>query len=296
MDQRTRLGGRLIDGEALAEDPKSPFFEALNADRYDRQGIIRQYEELTGRSLIVYIGEIASDIVPPFNDAVLEATDKLDLMLASLGGDAEAALRMAKACHANRADFRVIVPDQAKSAATMLALAAEVIVMSDTSDLGPVDPQILMSARRGYYPAKGVVEAVADLEEKISKNPDAYPLYAAMLGDIDALTYQHAKDAVKRTQELVDDFLECRTAPPSSDEATRLVASLTGPAAHSAVVGHESAAEMGLPVVYMDPRSEEWDVLWRLYVKYHLLAQRPGTRVIEARRVSLVSRQRQRRE
>ena len=39
--------------------------------------------------------------------------------------------------------LRVIVPDFAKSAGTLIALAADKIVMSDSSELGPIDPQFL---------------------------------------------------------------------------------------------------------------------------------------------------------
>lgn len=107
--------------------PQTPYFHALQGDRYPRQDLIADYEDLTGRSLIVLIGSLENDLVAPFFDAVsdIERGTPLDLMLMSGGGDAEAALRIAKLCHADRTDFRVVVPDQAKSAATLLALAAE---------------------------------------------------------------------------------------------------------------------------------------------------------------------------
>ena len=141
------------EGSSTDSPPQSPFFRALQRDRYGRQEHIKCYEEDTGRSLVVFCGPITPDVIAPFADAVGDVVSgaSLDLMLTSLGGDAETALRMASMCHTDREDFRVIVPDIAASAATLLALAAEGIVMSSTSALGPVDPQGISPTEEGLY-------------------------------------------------------------------------------------------------------------------------------------------------
>jgi len=270
---------------------QTPYFHALQSERYNRQELIRQYEAATSRSLVVLLGALDNDVIPPFADAIgdIDKTGPLDLMLRSPGGDAESALRIAKLCHSARDDFRVIVPDQAKSAATMLALGAESIVMSDTSDLGPVDAQVWMSSRNSYVPAKDIVDVVADLETKVKGNPEAYEFYSALLGDVDAVAYQSAKAASSRTNELVVEFLQCRADPPSDKEAKALAKKLQSPAAHSAVVGYTKAIDLGLPAVYMDPDSQEWRLLWRLYTKYHVhLGRGRIGLIIEGRRVSLI--------
>ena len=171
---------------------QSAFFRATEAARYARQSEIRAYEDSTGCALVVFWGPILSAVVTPFADAINDVRpgQPLDLMSTSFGGDAEAAIRMATMCHAERDDFRVIVPDTAASAATLLALAAEAVVMSDTSALGPVDPQILLPHRDQYFPAKGIVELVDDLDGKTRDNPHAFELYAALLADVDAVAYQ----------------------------------------------------------------------------------------------------------
>lgn len=150
------------DAPADAPQVQSAFFRATEASRYARQAEIRSYEAATSRALVVFYGPIRAAVITPFADAVDDVPpgQPLDLMLTSLGGDGEAAIRMAAMCHADRDDFRVVVPDTAASAATLLALAAEAVVMSDTSALGPVDPQILMPQRDRYFPAKGIVELV----------------------------------------------------------------------------------------------------------------------------------------
>ena len=270
---------------------QSPFFRALQADRYERQEHIRRYEDTADRSLIVFCGPIVPDLITPFADAVLDAAnDKpLDLMLTSLGGDAETALRLASMCHADRDEFRVIVPDTAASAATLLALAAESIVMSSTSALGPIDPQVLLPHRQGYYPAKDILAIVDDLDQRTRENPQAFELYASLLGDVDAIIYQVAKAAIDRTAELVPEVMRLRRPPPDDDHVEIVTASLQGQAMHSAVIGHSRATELGLPAQYLKLQSEQWDMLWRLHTMYVVLGgSSPTGSIIEGRRVSLI--------
>lgn len=269
---------------------QSPFFRALNAPRYERQGEIRQYEEDTGRSLIVVHGPIAPTVITPFADAINDVSrgDPLDLMLTSIGGDGETALRMAQMCHGGREDFRIVVADMAASAATLLSLAAETIVMSDASALGPIDPQVPLQSRGQYFPAKDIVAIVDDLEERSRTNPQAFELYASLLADVDAVIYQTAKAAIRRTEELVPELLRLRQTPPTAGEIDRIATELQSHALHSATIGHRQATELGLPVLHMTGQSDEWDTLWRLHTRYvALLGAYPSESVsIEGRRVS----------
>lgn len=160
---------------ALSDTPtQSAFFRALESSRYERQRKIRNYEESTERSLIVFWGPITAGVVTPFADAINDVhyDCPLDLMLTSYGGDGEIALRLATMCHAEREDFRVVVPDTAASAATLLALGAESILMSSTSALGPIDPQIELPTIQQYVPAKDIVSIVEDIvEPRVKSNP-----------------------------------------------------------------------------------------------------------------------------
>lgn len=268
---------------------QSPFFRATEAARYERQALIRQYEADTQRTLIVFWGPIEPPVITPFADAVgdIRQKDPLDLMLTSLGGDGETAIRMASMCHAEREDFRVIVPDTAASAATLLAIAAESIVMSNTSALGPVDPQVLLPARDRFFPAKEILKIVDDLDARTQTSPQAFELYSALLADIDAVVYQTAKAAIGRTDELVPEVLRLRRPPPAEKTVKAITKSLQSSAVHSATIGHSRAAELGLPTEYLAPQSPTWDTLWRLHAHYaYLLGPYPRSNLIEGRRVS----------
>ena len=277
------------DESSSSTQLQSPFFRASQADRYERQAQIRAYEEMTNRSLIVFHGEITDAVITPFADAVgdVHHDASLDLMLTSPGGDGETAKRMATMCHADRDDFRVIVPETAASAATLLALAAETILMTSTSVLGPVDPQIFLPLRKQHFPTKSIVELVEDLDDRTRQYPQAYVLYSALLGDIDGVAYQTAKAAIERTDELIPEVLRLRSDPPNDEDIVELTKNLQRPALHSATISHEDASSLGLPAEYVDPKSDKWNALWRLHTQYvHLLGWLYREIMIEGRRVS----------
>jgi ClpP class serine protease len=72
--------------------------------------------------------------------------NQINLLIHSPGGDGTIAEKIVEMCRsylsgANQ-KLRVIVPNLAKSAATILALGADDILMGHVSELGPIDPQI----------------------------------------------------------------------------------------------------------------------------------------------------------
>ena len=97
-----------------------------NAQRYERQGLIREYEAQFNSNLIVFIGEIGLDSATYFEDLLHDvARDRdLHLLIGSAVADGETALRILRAAQARCRELVVIVPDWAKSAATLIALGA----------------------------------------------------------------------------------------------------------------------------------------------------------------------------
>lgn len=94
---------------------------------------------------------------------------KVALILDTGGGYIETAERIAGALHHNYRKVLFVIPDQAMSAGTVLAMAGDEIWMNYYSTLGPIDPQI--ERKRGdvtrYLPALGYL---AKYEELIAKS------------------------------------------------------------------------------------------------------------------------------
>src|SRR5438876_6446773 len=77
----------------------------------------------------------------------------LDLVLHTPGGLVLAATQIARAVLKHKGKVTVFVPHYAMSGGTLIALAAEEIVMCEHAVLGPVDPQL------GQYPAASIIKA-----------------------------------------------------------------------------------------------------------------------------------------
>ena len=268
----------------------TPIFRAENEPRYIRQEAIRSYERDLERSLVVFWGPIIPLAVPEFTDAIRAATPgaPLDLMVTTFGGDGETAFRMAAICRSERDEFRIIVPDMAYSSGTILALAADKIVMSSVSTLGPIDPQLSLP-EKGHLeltPARAIVEAVENLHQEVRVNPSGYGFYTAMLSDINAVKYQTAKDAMDQTEPLAEAVCRLRPNPPSNQQIKQIVEELQKHSVHSATINHQSAQDIGLPVEYVELHSEEWDRIWRLHTRYVADFIPTKSLLIEGNRVS----------
>ncbi|MBA3556002.1 MAG: hypothetical protein H0W29_14740, partial [Gemmatimonadales bacterium] len=92
---------------------QSPLFHAQQADRYERQQLIADYESLYNCRLIVMIDAIFPYSVTPFEELIYDnRTDRdVHLILATPGGDGETAVRLVRAAQARCKELTVIVPD-----------------------------------------------------------------------------------------------------------------------------------------------------------------------------------------
>ena len=116
---------------------------------------------------------------------------KLILIINSPGGDALAAERIVNVCRTySNNNFEVIVPKMAKSAATMVCFGAMKVGMSRTSELGPIDPQILIHDEKGnpsgFKAAHEVIESYNDLMKEAIKTKGRLEPYLQQLARYDA--------------------------------------------------------------------------------------------------------------
>ncbi len=271
---------------------QTPLYHAEQADRYDRQNLIAQYQDQFSCRLVVLIDAIFPWSVTYFEELIYDAdaSEDLHLLLASPGGDGETAVRIARSAQARCKELTVLVPDQAKSAATLLAIGAHRILMGPTSDLGPVDPQFPMTDG-SLASAKDIIAAVDDAAAKVQNAPATYPIYASLLADVSALMVQQARSALARSADLVEEAL--RSNPDRSDKEVRdLKTKLKTPLieakqSHAAIFGVADALKVDLPAVEADPAGDQWKMIWRLWAKYYALGL-GAVRVYEGDKASKV--------
>ncbi|NOX95779.1 MAG: hypothetical protein GXP04_12005 [Alphaproteobacteria bacterium] len=158
----------------------------------------------------------------------------LDIILHTPGGLVIAAAQIARALKAHKGKVTVFVPHYAMSGGTLIALAADQIVMSKHAVLGPVDPQI------EGMPAASILKIH---EEKPAKEID----------DKSIVLIDLSKKAIAQLRELT---IELLTQNISADKVGTLAEKLTnGHWTHDYAITCDEAASLGLNVSTDIPQS-----------------------------------------
>lgn len=166
----------------------------------------------------------------------------LDIVLHTPGGLVLAALQIARAIHEHKAKVTVFVPHYAMSGGTLIAMAADEIIMSEHAVLGPIDPQL------GQSPAASLIRVV---EQKPIERISDDTLVMADVG----------RKAIAQVKQSATDILKKRLP---AEKAELLAAKLsTGNWTHDYPLFAATAKELGLPVSTDIP--EDVLELMRLY-------------------------------
>jgi ClpP class serine protease len=168
-------------------------------------------------------------------DAIRQTPDDkpLEFILHTPGGLVLPALQIARAIKAHPARTTVFVPHYAMSGGTLIALAADEIVLSDHAVLGPIDPQI------GGLPAASVLRVA---QEKPIQNTEDYTL---VLADVGAMAISQLQKAAR----------ELLTGTVSENAAISIAEQLSsGRWTHDYPIHHGEARELGLNVSRQMPQ------------------------------------------
>ena len=151
----------------------------------------------------------------------------IDLILHTPGGLVLAATQIARAIHRHPGKVTVFVPHYAMSGGTLIALAADEIVMSQHAVLGPVDPQL------GQFPAASLVRSVN--KKKVE--------------DVEDQTLILADQAEMALRQIRETVIELLADTCQRDKAEQLATMLTeGRWTHDYPITYEDAQSFCLPV------------------------------------------------
>lgn len=166
----------------------------------------------------------------------------IDLVVHTPGGLVLASLQIARALARHPARVRVVVPHYAMSGGTLIALAADEILMCEHAVLGPVDPQI------GHFAAASILRAV-------EKKP------VERINDETLVLADQAEMAIRQVHDAVKELLVRRFPEAKAEELARVLSS--GRWTHDYPITAEQARELGLPVSTEMP--DEFLQLMNLY-------------------------------
>jgi ClpP class serine protease len=162
----------------------------------------------------------------------------IDLLVHTPGGLALSAMQIARAIHRHRGKVTVIVPHYAMSAGTLIALAADEILMSEDAVLGPVDPQV------AGQPAASIVRVLG------RKPPEKISDRTLVLAD-------QAEKAIEQLRQTISELLSDRLPPERREEVAAILSE--GRWTHDYPITFQQAKQLDLPVSADVP--EEF---WRL--------------------------------
>jgi ClpP class serine protease len=151
----------------------------------------------------------------------------LDLVLHTPGGLVLAATQIARAIFKHKGKVTVFVPHYAMSGGTLLALAADEIVMCEHAVLGPVDPQL------GEYPAASILKA-------------AHQKPIAEVDDKTLILADQAEKAIAQMRHEVSELLADKYARENAEELAKLLTS--GTWTHDYPITYDRAHTLGLRV------------------------------------------------
>jgi ClpP class serine protease len=149
----------------------------------------------------------------------------IEIILHTPGGMVVAAQQIAAALADHAGPVTAVVPHYAMSGGTLIALAADEIVLDPQSALGPVDPQL------GQYPAASLVA--------VAHSPGDHEDKTLILADV-------GRKALAQVESFVAGMLERRLGPARARETARLLAS--GVWTHDYPLGAAQLQALGLPI------------------------------------------------
>ncbi len=151
----------------------------------------------------------------------------IDLIIHTPGGLVLAAEQIARALSRHKGKVTVFVPHYAMSGGTLIALAADEIVMDPNAVLGPLDPQI------GGYPAASILSVLK--QKNINEIEDETLILA---------------DVATKAMNQVRDFVECLIRDKVGEEKSKQIAEMlvSGIWTHDYPITVDKLREIGLKV------------------------------------------------
>ncbi|WP_124728176.1 SDH family Clp fold serine proteinase [Staphylospora marina] len=282
---------------------QTPLYHAIHRDRYERQEFIREMEKATGRRILVYIANLSHpesailrEDIAPFCEIVasLDENSDVDLLLESPGGDPNAAETLVHTLLSRTRHLRVVVPQAAKSAATLISLAADEIMMSDTSELGPIDPQVSIPTTFGYQyrPAQAFLNGLELIKREHAGGQPLNPAYLPFLQGVDAALIDFCHKSIEHSKRLAVKWLS-RSMFKNDVRAARKVAeqlsNIEKYPNHGTVIDHQEATRLGLKIHYRSFADPLWQAYWRLYTKYLvMMREKAGIKIFESSTSSIM--------
>ncbi len=291
--------GEILKQLNLSKSPEGtgPDFDGI------RRGYIKALYGYTKRAIILYSTAFLesrpispSDIqigladIQGFMEAVSNIEEReLDLILHSPGGSAEAAESIVVYLRQRFDHIRVFVPIAAMSAATMVALSGNEVIMGQHSQLGPIDPQFIISTPEGprSAPAKAILNQF-ELAKEQCKQPSNLAAWMPILRSYAPGLLTQCEDSRRLARDMVFEWLKnyMFTSDAKADSKAAIIADWFSDYesfhSHGRRVGFDQAYKIGVNVTRLEDDNDLQDKILSVHhATMHTFSGTPATKIIE---------------
>ena len=272
----------------------------VTQDHSIRQPLLEEIQKFRdGRLLISFFISFRSQVPLGSEDAdmieeVLNNSDTskgVTLLLDAPGGDGLAAERIIQLCKQySQVDFETIVATRAKSAATMVCLGSDKILMGATSELGPIDPQIPLQIGDGWQwvSAYHVVKTYKDLmNNAIGLKDGNIEPFLQQLAQFNSTQIQMLESASKLSESIAIASLKRGMLKGLKEkEIKKKIECFTNPEitlSHGRALNIEHLEETGLNIEEIDLKTGLWKAIRNLYTRTSYVVNRSdsGQKILE---------------
>jgi len=263
----------------MARSARKELIEKLQAARKDR--LVISYITSTRSGHEIQIGDDAVRLIYDHLEIGKElAKNGVDLYLHSYGGSGTASWRIVSLIRQFTKSFAVLVPQHAFSAATLIALGADEIIMHKMGSLGPIDPSVanIFNPPHPTNPGQLAMISVEDVtaffklvkdEVGITHEDELVQALIALTEKIHPLAIGNVQRSHHQSRLLARKLLRLHMFSESQDhEIEQLIDSLKSNLFfHGHPINREEAkADLKLKVVEPSPDVES--LMWELYLQY----------------------------
>ncbi len=285
-------------------EPSASFTSILeehDVDRQQRGSRVKLLHELEDqkfhgtRKKAGVIGHIARDAlstsdIPVLGNMLLKIgdVDVLNLILHSPGGDGTVVETFVALCRTQCKKFRIIIPTEAKSAATLIALGADEIVMGPPLEIGPIDAQvpIQVSGVRRLVSAQSFIEArdqfVKKHAEAVAKKEDTSAILQ-MIASLDLpfiVECEHLMDFGRDVgRKLLVEYMFNRRKDrdKKAEDVVKQLSSVQLHKVHGRTINGSTARRvLGLNVNLCGNADPFWRKAWEWYTRAEIVMNRVG--------------------
>ncbi len=244
-----------------------------------RQKYLKRLHQKTKRDTVIYFSSYNTQRpfpVPPQALSIMQEDIQgfmaslhgmkgkhLDLILHSPGGSLEAADQIVQYLRSKYEHIRAIIPQNAMSAATMIACACDEIILGKHSAIGPIDPQV------NGLPAHAILKDYERARADVLSNPLLGNLWAVRLNQIQFgflnLCEQHIKLSEEKVAQWLNAYMFHGQDAQKAQEISRWLGNVDEHRTHGRPIGFDMALLKGLNVKRLEDDQQLQELVLSVY-------------------------------